>query len=225
MDPERAAYLKDIEDTFVSLRGRGFMLSPRDVGLVDDWRTRGVPSRLVVCILRTGARRWKNTHPPGVPLPSTLAYFKNAIEQEIGLRRERSLGYEAAPERAEAAAKAAEGEGARVRRKVLAALTDAGKAQEDEGARQVLRQAYRDVRALGDGEDLYGRVREIDARVVEGLLSCLDAESRRELEAAARDEAAGASAAAEGRKLRAALERGLRARFGVEDLVAVALAR
>ncbi len=233
MDSERARYLKTIEDAFVALRGRGFMLSPRDVALVDAWRARGIPDRLVVRALTDGARRFKRTHPAGSPLPGTLAYFASQIEQVASLRRERTLGYDD-QDRAELAEGEGDGEADESRvepgaedvvARVLAAIVQAGKAQEEEGPRAVLRGSYRAVKS-GAGGDLWSVVREVDAVMVEGLLAGLDAGERAELEAAARVEVgSGRSMGVQARakRERAALERRVRERFAVPDLVEVAL--
>ena len=228
MDSERARYLKTIEDAFVALRGRGFMLSPRDVALIDGWRKRGVPDRLVVRAMTDGARRFKRTHPPGAPLPGTLAYFANQIEQQLSVQRERTLGYDDAPATL-AADGAAEGvepqppDDAAAR--VLEAIVDAGRVQTEDAPRDVLRATWRAVKTRAE-HDVWSCVREVDAAMVAGLLDVMDAAEREGLEDAARAEVAAGrrlGPEARGRREQAALERRVRERFEVPDLVEVAL--
>ena len=228
MDSERAEYLREIEQTFVGLRGRGFLLSPRDVALIDDWRQRGVPARVIVRALRDGARRFRNTHPTGTPLPATLAYFASQIEQQIGVRRERSLGYGGRGGAAGAGAAAATVEAqAAASQRVLDALTAAGRALEDDAPREVLRQAYRLIRGAAAKETFWETVREVDARVVADLSAGLDAAALEALQSSAEAEldAGGRSLSpqARDRRVKAAVERQVRVRFGLPDLVEVAL--
>jgi hypothetical protein len=80
VDEERQAYLSAIERTFVTLRGRGFMLSPKEVALVDRWFQAGVPARIVIRTLQEGfARRTQRRQAP----PSTLTYFESQIDSAI----------------------------------------------------------------------------------------------------------------------------------------------
>ena len=80
MDPERAKYLRIIERRFLELRGRGLMLSPRDVMLVESWRQREIPTRVILGALEDGARRFWEGRPHGTPLPASLAYFAPHID-------------------------------------------------------------------------------------------------------------------------------------------------
>lgn len=41
-------YFSDIEELFARRRGRNLLLSPLDWALIEDWRTRGVPLRIVL---------------------------------------------------------------------------------------------------------------------------------------------------------------------------------
>jgi hypothetical protein len=80
LEATRQAYLSTIERTFVSLRGRGFMLSAKEVALVDRWHASGVPARVVVRALHEGFdRRAKRRQ----AAPSSLAYFEGQVERAI----------------------------------------------------------------------------------------------------------------------------------------------
>ena len=47
-DPEVfRAYLRRIEETFISLRGTPFVLAPSDVQLILSWFDRGLPAEVV----------------------------------------------------------------------------------------------------------------------------------------------------------------------------------
>lgn len=186
MDVERASYLKAVEAAFLALRGRGFMLSPRDVGLVDGWRARGVPARVVVAALDEAVTRFRGRRPPGVPLPSSLAYFETQIEEAAAVWRERTLAWEAPsdggePAAAQGVAPAAED----LRARVVAAVESAGKRAEGEGVREVLRAAWRALsRAPGDS-DLWSLTAEVDRQMVEGAWTALDDAARAAIDAEA----------------------------------------
>ncbi|MEZ4265071.1 MAG: hypothetical protein R3F39_01745 [Myxococcota bacterium] len=184
MDAERASYLKAVEAAFLALRGRGFMLSPRDVGLVDGWRSRGVPSRVVVAALDEAVTRFRGRRPPGVPLPSSLAYFEAQIEEAASLWRERTLSWEAPAQ----VAPLAQGEPAAVedlRARVLAAVEAAGKSAEDPGTRDVLREAWRALsRAPADAE-IWSLTAEVDQRMVDSAWAMLDEDAQAAIDAEA----------------------------------------
>lgn len=221
MDKARAEYLRAVEARFVALRGRGFMLSPRDVGLVDRWREAGIPARVVLAAVEEGARRFRDTHPRGVPMPSTLAYFANHVESVIASRRELLLGHRAAAD-----------EGARdaplSREPLLEAIEKAGRAQTTDGARDVLRDAWRTVRAAPPEGDVWALTADVDRSIVDGLLACLPEDAADELQRsveAAVEAAGGDAMSPRGRAdaRRHELERRLRERFEVTDLVEVLL--
>jgi hypothetical protein len=80
LEAERQAYLSTIERTFVSLRGRGFMLSAKEVALVDGWYASGVPARVVIRALHEGFDRRAARRQSA---PSSLAYFEGHVERAI----------------------------------------------------------------------------------------------------------------------------------------------
>ncbi|MCB9787587.1 MAG: hypothetical protein H6744_12975 [Deltaproteobacteria bacterium] len=181
MDAERATYLKSVEGAFLALRGRGFMLSPRDVGLVDGWRTSGVPHRVVVGALDEAAKRFRARRPPGVPLPSSLAYFQSQIEEAIALWRERTLAWEHPGEAAPAGG--SEPVAVDLRQRALAAVEAAGKGAESEGVREALRKAWRAL-ARPDGEtEIWSLTAEVDRQMVDDAWAALDGASREALDA------------------------------------------
>ncbi|MGM0574423.1 MAG: hypothetical protein ACQEXJ_01640 [Myxococcota bacterium] len=221
MDPDRARYLRAVEEAFVALRGRGLMLSPRDVALVDAWRERGVPVRVVIRAVEQGAERFAASHPPGTPLPSTLAYFATQVDDAVVLWRERNLAWSADDEQDEAA-----GDPDADRRRLLDALAEIGRAQDDEAARGVLRRAWRLVKDAAPDEDPWALTPGVEATIVGGLEATLAPAEREALraEAAAAVEAAGGDAmseAARAEQLQVEVERRVRARFALPELVEV----
>ncbi len=231
MDPERAAYLAAVESRFLTHRGRGFLLSPRDVALVDGWRTRGVPVKVVLQALDEGMARFRQGHPDGAPVPGTLAYFAGHVEEAVRSRRERLLGLMEAGGDAGVAASAAGDSGGGLAA-AIEALVEAGRRQEREAAREVLRGAWRRLKQAsggeGDAADVWSLTAAVDRAIVDGLWSSLTGEERAALEAAAEASVAASGGAtmsvvARRDRLRFELDAAVRRRFGVPELVEVLL--
>jgi len=222
LDAERAGYLAAIEERFVALRGRGFVLSPRDVMLVDGWRARGVPARVVLSALEEGLAEFVARHPPHTPLPSSLAYFAARVEDAIAARRELLVSEgEGAPEAAADVSAA--------RQALLDVIAAAGRAQPDGPARDALRDAWRRLSRAPDAA-LWATAQETDRALVDTLLGSLEPSARAALEDEARrtvEAAGGARMSERGRRdaLRAAIEAAVRARFGIADLLEVLVER
>lgn len=231
MDAERAAYLAEIEERFVALRGRGFVLSPRDVMLVDGWRTRGVPTRVVLGALEEGIAEFAARHPPRTPPPTTLSYFAGRVEDAIAARRELLVGADPVPIQGDSPGGSPGGAQAPgLRQTLLDVIAAAGRVQPPQGpAREALREAWRQVSRAPDG-DLWAAAQEADRALVDTLLATLEAPEREALEGEARravQAAGGERMSARGRRdaARAALEAAVRARFGIADLLEVLVER
>lgn len=223
MDKARAQYLRTIEQSFVALRGQGFMLSAKDVALTDLWHERGIPLRVVLNGISQGVERFRKTHPPEEKLPSSLAYFKGPVQQAVHLWRERSLGWSA--ERSSPAPRTPSVGMDPGLSSVREALTAALDGQTDERAMTVLREAMAivDEAVHVDAWTLAAQVEEI---VVDGLHSILSRDEQDELavEVARQMVREGASSMGPQARLdreRVALEVQIRLRFGVPDFLAV----
>lgn len=221
MEPEdRGRYLRAVEAHFVAARGRGFMLSARDLQRVEAWRQRAVPLELVLRVLNDGFARFRDHH-PGEAAPRSLAWFEPQVDEAFArhlARRERA----AAPEAASGEARA-EDEASAVET-LLAVIAEAGQAT-DGAAREALRGAWREVRAGASG-DLWGVAQSVDDRLVEALLACLPPGDRGAVEAEADlavEDAGGAQMSDVARREHHAfaLARAVRARYGLASLVEV----
>lgn|GEM_PF-1241021 len=225
MDPERAHYLRAIERRFLEMRGRGLMLSPRDVLLVDTWRERGVPIRVVLAALEEGAERFADAHPPGTPLPSSLAYFAGHIDRAVHDREE--LVVEQASRGAAASAAGTTPKSLlkpEARQALQNLIAEAGRRQPTESAKEALRYAWRRLVQPSTDEALWELTAIIDRDLVDMLAATLDDASELEaaVEQAVKQAGGGAmSAQAQHDVARAEKERWVRQRFGVRDLMEV----
>lgn len=223
MDAERASYLKAVEAAFLALRGRGFILSPRDVALVDGWRTRGVPVRVVVAALDDAVTQFLGRRPPGVTVPSTLTYFENQINQAAATWRERTLAWEA-PAQAPAGT-AGTAPVVDLRGRVLAAVEAAGKGAAGDDAREVLRGAWRTVSRAGEGAEIWSLTAEVDRQMVEAGWAAMDDAAREavevEVEAVLAAPGGPMSEAAQSELRQRERAARVRARLGLPDLVEV----
>jgi hypothetical protein len=226
MDDARAEYLRAIEQRFVALRGRGFMLSPRDLDIVERWRGAGVPVRIVLRALEDGVKAFVDRNTPGMPLPSSLAYFENQVDKVAILWRERTMSWGVSTK------PGAPGGSSPARSLLLEAameaVTDAGQESDDAAIKVVLRDTWRSLRQSADrgDEEPWALIAALDAAMVEAVeatleISTLDVLRAEALDSAPRRGGARMSPEARGARQRATLTRLLRTRYGLPDLVEV----
>lgn len=220
MDPERARYRQAVEETFLGLSGRGFVLSPRDLDLVERWRERGYPLELVLEALDEVVRGYAASRPRD-PVPGRLGYFARAVERIVEARWRAP----APDEEAEAGEPPADAD-RHVRRRAAHALRRAEEARgETDPAREVLARARRELEAARE-VDAWTLTERIDERMVEWLQEVLDADTRARIRAEAEAEVASAGGELLGPRGwadRVAVEvaRRVRAHFGVFELAEV----
>jgi len=219
MDPERAAYLRTVEEAFGEIRGRGFMVSPKDVALIESWRNKGIPAAVVVRAIHEGAKRFVQTHPPCDPMPATLSYYASQVDQLMA-RRRRMLIRDSSVE-ATSAEETAEVEQEELNR-VRSAIVEAGERQDREEVREVLRISYRALKGPIPPEmDSWTLTAQVDEQMVEGLEHVMAPEDRDRLqEDAERSVPEGGlmSPSARADRVRVQFERQLREHFSVPDL-------
>jgi len=230
VDPDRARYLAAVEARYVTLRGRGYALSARDVVRVERWRERGVPLKVAERVLEDGVREFRRTWRLGEGAPRSLRYFERALDEAMAQRQARLVGAgDAAPEIAAAEAEeAASGRDPRYAA-LLAAVESAGQRLPDGAARQALRRAWQQLRGGRDrGEDLWTLTADVDRAIVAELQALVPPERRAALEAeaeAAVADVGGARMSAEARREhhRFELDARVRATFEVPELLEVLL--
>ena len=234
MDPDRARYLAAVEARYVTLRGRGFALSARDVVRVERWRTGGIPLAGALRVLEDGVRDFRRAWRRGEGAPRTLAYFERALDDAMAQRAARLVGASDAtadPPPDPDGAGAAPDPGAPDPRfdHLLAAVEAAGQPLPDGPLRELLRQTWRRLRFGRDaGEDLWALTADLDRVIVAELAALVPPETR---DALAHDadlavaRAGGARMSAEARREhhRFELEARIREAYGVPELLEVLL--
>lgn len=211
---EGVRYLRDIENRFVALRGRGFALSARDVGRVLEWNARGVPLRVVLQVMEEAMRRWRAD---GARRAPTLGGLERSIEAAMKRRAERVIT------KAEDAG--ADGsEWARLRR----AVEVAGVAQTEETARAILRRVWATLKREEEAKaDAWVVAARLDVELAEAFDVLVVGDARAEMTREVDDAVAKAgghmsiAAATERRLFERA--RWARRRYGLPDLVGVLL--
>ena len=225
MDEARATYLKQVEAAFVRLRGRGLMLSPKDVALVERWRSSGIPVHLVLRALEEAVTEYVNRHPASSALPSTLAYFERRIDDAATLWRGRMLDWEQAEEAVEGSSKDATMKDQFA--VLLLAIETSGQRCAHEGIRDALRRAWR---ALNEAQDAgqqspWELAGILDEHLIQWVLEGVEVSVREDLEqqAEAHVVSRGATMSAEARRnrLNYQLARLVRERWGLPELVEV----
>jgi hypothetical protein len=208
VNEERRAYLSAIERTFVTLRGRGFMLSPKEVALVDQWFQAGVPARIVIRTLQEGfARRTQRRQAP----PSTLTYFESQIDAAIG-DWSRKLTSAPVQEMLEEGSPASQVESG------LSVLIEAASSPEVVALLDGLRV---ELSSTAQEQDVYSLTMALDERIVAGLSEMLGEEERSKMTQTAHQVAMSAgnmSARARAGLEQAELARSIRAHFQLPRL-------
>ncbi|MDP6946299.1 MAG: hypothetical protein QF464_19275 [Myxococcota bacterium] len=226
MDDERAEYLRTVEQRFVALRGRGFMLSPRDVALVERWRAGGVPVRIVLRALEDGFRAFVDRNSAGAPLPTALAYFENQVDKAALLWRERTMSW--SPATAEVSPDAQANRRTALLERAMAAVTEAGQLVEEDTIKAVLRDVWRRLRQSvdRDDEEPWALIARLDRDMVGGVEAVLDSQTRATLRANAEAHVSlhggtSMSATARATRIEETLITAIRERVGLPDLVQV----
>lgn len=212
--PDEGDYLAAVEGRFVALRGQGFALSARDVGRVLAWQRDGVPLRVVLMVLEEAMRRWRHD---GARRAPTLGLMERSVEAAMKRRAERMPATPAGASSDEDA----------LWDRLLRTVVEAGQVADD-AVRRALREVWR---ALGKARaarmDPWVIAAELDQALVERLSVLLDEVERATLEGASTEAAhrIGRRMSHEALAERVLLERArrVRERFGVPELIAVAL--
>lgn len=78
-------YIKDIENYFLSLAGKGIMLSSMDYNLITDWRKRKIPKEVILKGINRAFEDTKLRYGQGASsirnLKQCLQYINNSIEE------------------------------------------------------------------------------------------------------------------------------------------------
>lgn len=75
-------YFSEIEETFVRRRGRNLLLSPLDWALIESWKERGIPLRLVLASIHSVFDAIENS-PGRQPTVKSLSYCSDEVESRF----------------------------------------------------------------------------------------------------------------------------------------------
>ena len=90
--PDEVTFLRLVESTFLSLKGSGLMLSPKDVERVQEWERTGVPARVVCEAVARSFEAFRHAHGAGAAPPRSLAYCAPAVDEAVAAWRKRVVG-------------------------------------------------------------------------------------------------------------------------------------
>lgn len=164
-----AAYLEAIEAALLTHTGRGLMLSALDMQYVHRWARAGVPIEVVLGGLEAAFENNPRT-------TRGLAYAAKAVDKAIAAWNQRRVGGRDAHR--EAAAAQAEVQPAIDR--LLKRIADAG-LRHQPAVRLVLRDVYRQIRAINPLGDPVGALAAIAESAHDALWDVLDAATRADL--------------------------------------------
>jgi len=92
LPPDEVTFLRVVEQTFLTLKGSGLMLSPKDLERVRGWERSGVPVQVVCSALVESFQSFVRAHGPTAVPPRSLAYCAPAVEEAIAAWRSRMVG-------------------------------------------------------------------------------------------------------------------------------------
>ncbi len=72
-----------VEQYFLSLRGRGLMVSAQDIATIGQWERTGVPVWVVCEALRTAFERRAAKKGPAARPPSSISFARRDVEEAI----------------------------------------------------------------------------------------------------------------------------------------------
>ena len=90
--PDEVTFLRLVESTFLSLKGSGLMLSPKDLERVRAWEGTGVPAQVVCEAVARSFEAFRRAHGASAEPPRSLAYCAPAVDEAIGSWRARMVG-------------------------------------------------------------------------------------------------------------------------------------
>ncbi|MEW6614584.1 MAG: hypothetical protein AB1401_03830 [Thermodesulfobacteriota bacterium] len=86
------SYLYCVEQYFLSLTKIGTALSPLDYQIIKSWEKRGVPLNVACNAVKIGIESFKKTSGLNKPLPKSIKYCKNLVEEEFINYKRRKVG-------------------------------------------------------------------------------------------------------------------------------------
>jgi len=86
------SYLYCVEQYFLSLTKIGTALSSLDYQIIKSWEKRGVPLNIVCNAIKRGIESFKKTYGLNKPLPKSIKYCENLVEEEFVNYKRRKVG-------------------------------------------------------------------------------------------------------------------------------------
>ena len=85
-------YLYSVEQYFLSLLKTGTALSPLDYQTIKSWEEKGVPLSVACNAIKRGIESFKKAHGFNKPLPKSIKYCENLVEEEFANYKRRKVG-------------------------------------------------------------------------------------------------------------------------------------
>ena len=85
-------YLSCVEQYFLSLTKTGTALSPLDYQIIKSWEKRGIPLNIACNAIKRGIESFKKTHGFNKPLPKSIKYCENLVEEDFVNYKGRKVG-------------------------------------------------------------------------------------------------------------------------------------
>ena len=90
---DEMTFTQVVSQYFLALKGRGLMLSARDLELVREWESQGAPVRVVCAGIKAAFDAHRKAHPaPTARPPASLSHCRKAVERALKSWRESRVG-------------------------------------------------------------------------------------------------------------------------------------
>lgn len=181
MSPEESAFVRSVEASFLTLAGRGLMLSPLDELKILEWARAKIPLDLIQRAMERAFEQLREQRGPVQQRPPRLSFCSRFIWEELRKHKQQKAGKAPPLPKIETDPAIAE----RLRR-LCAQLAEEGKAERDPTIRAAYRRAYQRLKLLAATRSAREEVERIDDLLCDELYQSQPPHLREDLEQAVR---------------------------------------
>ncbi len=169
---DEGSYLREIEQYFLELTGRGVMLSSADYELIDSWRRAGVPKEIVLRSIRDAVARLGVVVGGTTQRPCRLCDLREAIEAGIAASMGRVPGD---------ADEVGGAVGEALAEQVVYRLGRLASMEKDDKVRTLYLEARRRIMEsdLREAAEVLDKVDEVESYIYDELFDSLDEDTKR----------------------------------------------
>jgi hypothetical protein len=173
-------FIEDIEQHYLSILQKGFMLSARDHAIIREWYRKRYPVLVIKRGIAQGIENYRASHAKDTPLPHSLSYFVDSVDEALRRYVQRMMPA-LSPESLDDQTTSR-----KLLDHIIELLTTVGKAEHKEDRLAIYRNLYRRMMSLrrsGDPKVIYGELHEMRSRLAPEYRALLSEEERADIDA------------------------------------------